>query len=416
MHKQIAQLVFSEENISYALIDQSLVVRAVVGDPTILWDDEGAGPVLESGDEGLGRRLDDLLPLIGGNEEEIQALLCGDEEPLRFDTVNRTTAAGAMRYVNLSLRGYGWQEDGSRGLLLVARDVTAEGIVQQELMQRHNELRLLQERLERQNQELVATNAELRLMNEIRSSFISVAAHELRTPLTSIYGFLELLQESGIGNLNSEQREHLAWMEESAERLLNTLNELLDAARIDSDRLELVLRPVEMSEIVEEAVFKFGPRLAERDQEISVDFAPQLPQALCDPARIEQVVVHLLSNASKFTPKGGTVGLAVHPSDSGEFLDISVRDQGEGIANGEEDRLFQRFYREQNTRKTGVSGAGLGLYITRSLVELHGGQVWYDSVPGQGSTFHFTVPSVDEPASLFSTSAVSQVPQPLPSP
>lgn len=414
MDNQIARLILSEQQISYALIDHDLIVRGVTGNPHTLWGYSG-GDWADGRDGccGLGRLVLHLLPELAGAEEQIDALRNGSGEILRLDSINRTGPAGETRYVNLALRSYVWPADGARGLLLVAQDVTEHGIVQQELMQRHNELRHLQERLERQNQELMATNAELRLMNEIRSSFISVAAHELRTPLTTVYGFLELLQENDANNLSSDQKEHLSWMEESMERLLNTLNGLLDAARIDSDRLELVLRPVPVADVIDEALLAFGPRIAARTQHLSVNVAPCLPQALCDPTRIEQVVTHLLSNASKFTPEGGTVGLSVRASDEGGFLHFSISDQGHGIANGDEDRLFQRFYRDQQVRKKGLSGAGLGLYITRSLVELHGGQVWYDSTPNQGSTFHFTIPAVDEPAPLSSSPEIATLPVPV---
>lgn len=390
MDRQVAKLILSEQQISYALIDAKLVVQQVCGNQELLWGVEIAG-------ETVGEPLVGLLPEVVGSEDVVQALLAGEREYLRLELVNRVDSAGRTRYVTLVLRGYHPPHSPASALLLLAQDVTEQAIVRQELMQRHNELRLLQARLERQNQELAANNAELRLMNEIRSSFISVAAHELRTPLTSIYGFLELLQDSAANNLSAEQQEHLGWIEESTERLLNTLNELLDAARIDSDRLELVLRPIPVADVIDEVVLEFGPRIAARCQHLLLDIPPALPQALCDPARMEQVVGHLLSNASKFTPEGGTVALAVRPLDNGDFLHISVSDQGQGIEQSEEDRLFQRFYRGQEVRKNGVSGVGLGLYITRSLVELHGGQVWYDSRPGQGSTFHITVPAADGP-------------------
>lgn len=390
MDRQIATLILSEQQISYALIDADLVVQRVCGNQEMLWGPEVRGKI-------VGQPLHGLLPEIVGSEDLVQALLTGEREHLRLESVSRVDSAGKTRYVTIVLRGYHPPHSSTDALLLLAQDVTEQGTVQQELMQRHNELRLLQARLERQNQELAASNTELRLMNEIHSSFISVAAHELRTPLTSIYGFLELLQDSATDNLSDEQQEHLHWIEESTERLLNTLNELLDAARIDSDRLELVLRPIPVNQVIDEAVLECKPRLAARNQHLSLEIPSRLPQALCDPARIEQVVGHLLSNASKFTPEGGTVVLAVRPSDTGDFLHISVSDQGQGIEKGEEDRLFERFYRSQQVRKNGVSGVGLGLYITRSLVELHGGEIWYESMPGQGSTFHVTVPVVTPP-------------------
>lgn len=385
MNSSIAQLIFSEQRIAYALTDREWIVRDVSGDPAILW-----GACDQSNP--IGQSLLVLVPELTGNEATLSAIQTGDIENLRLESVNRTDAQGNPSYVTLLLRACSLPENGGDGLLFFAQEVTEHGVMQQELMQRHNELRLLQERLERKNLELAASNTELRLMNEIRSSFISVAAHELRTPLTSIYGFLELLQDSGVENMTAEQQEHLGWIESSTQRLLATLNELLDAARIDSDRLELVLHPVPIHQIIEEALCEIEPRLSARRQRLDVDIPAELPPVLCDPTRMEQVVGHLLSNASKFTPEGGAVALQVRPTTSGEFLRLSVADQGNGIAKTEENQLFERFYRGEQVRKNGIAGAGLGLYIARSLVELHGGEIWYESRPGQGSTFYVTVP------------------------
>ena len=370
---------------AYALVDREWVVQDVYGDPVILWGVHGQGTP-------VGQSLLSLVPELASNEEAVSAVQTGGIEHLRLESVNRADAQGNTSYVTLVLRACRLPETGVDGLILLAQEVTEYGVVQQELMQRHNELRLLQQRLEQQNLELAASNTELRLMNEIRSSFISVAAHELRTPITSIYGFLELLQDSGSENLTAEQQEHLEWIEASTQRLLATLNELLDAARIDSDRLELVLRPILFQQVVEEALFELEPRLSARRQRLEVDMPADLPQVLCDQTRMEQVVGHLLGNASKFTPEGGAIALQVGSTASGEFLCLSVADQGSGIERNEEGHLFERFYRGEQVRKNGTAGAGLGLYITRSLVELHGGEIWYESKPGQGSTFYVTVP------------------------
>ncbi len=401
MKSSIAQLVCSEQRIAYALADQEWIVQDVSGDPAILW-----GACRQ--DNPIGQSLLALVPELMGNEEAVRAVQSGGMEHLRLESVNRTDAQGNICYVTLVLCACRLPECGGDGLLFLVQDVTEHGVVQQELMQRHNELRLLQQRMERQNLELAASNTELRLMNEIRSSFISVAAHELRTPLTSIYGFLELLQDSGDDNLTPEQQEHLGWIESSTERLLATLNELLDAARIDSDRLELVLRPIPIDQVVDEAILELEPRLSARRQRLDLAISPDLPQALCDPARMEQVVGHLLSNASKFTPEGGVLALQVCPTTSGEFLRLSVADQGNGIDETDENHLFERFFRGEQVRKSGTAGAGLGLYITRSLVELHGGEIWYETKPGRGSTFHITIP-VAEPAILPQTGSMAPV-------
>ncbi len=386
MCSPIPQLILSEQMIAYALADAGGWVHSVCGDPAILWGCDDAG-------NGIGQSLLALVPELTDSEGAVQALLVGEIEYLRFESLNREDSLGNRRYITLAVYRHREPDTQAVGLLFVAQDVTAQGIVRQELMQRHNELHLLQDRLERQNLELAASNAELRLTNDIRSSFISAAAHELRTPLTSIYGFLELLQDTGVQNLTPMQRGYLESIDEGAQRLLVTLNELLDVARIDSDRVELVLRPIRLSGLIEKIALTFAPQLAARRQQLDVTIPANLPHALCDPDRLDQVLGHLLGNASKFTPAGGTVGLAVHPSAAAEeFILIAVSDQGHGIEMADERRLFERFYRDEHVRKNGTAGAGLGLYITRSLVELHGGEIWYESRPGRGTTFYVTVP------------------------
>lgn len=386
MCSPIPQLILSEQMIAYALADAEGWVQSVCGDPAILWGCDDAG-------NGIGQSLLTLVPELTDSDGAVQALLAGEIEYLRFESVNREDSQGNCRYRTLAVYRHHATDTQTVGLLFVAQDVTAQGIVRQELMQRDNELRLLQDRLERQNLELTASNAELRLTNDIRSSFISAAAHELRTPLTSIYGFLELLQDTGIQNLTPMQQGYLESIDEGAERLLVTLDELLDVARIDSDRVELVLRPIRLSGLIEKVALTFAPQLAARRQQLDVTIPANLPHALCDPDRLAQVLGHLLGNASKFTPAGGTVGLAVHPSAAAEeFILIAVSDQGHGIEVADERRLFDRFYRDEHVRKNGTAGVGLGLYITRSLVELHGGEIWYESRPGHGTVFYVTVP------------------------
>ncbi len=387
MNSSIAQLVFAKQRIAYALVNQDWVITEVHGDQTILWGDNAESDNI--GQPLLGSALE-----LAASEAALQAIQAGEIDELRLESVNRVDMYGNTRYVTLVVQACCAETCGMNGFLYVAQEATHHGMVAQELMQRHNELRLLQQRLERQNLELTASITELRLMNEIRSSFISVAAHELRTPLTSIYGFLELLQDAGIENLTLEQQEYLDWIEVGTQRLLTTLSELLDAARIDADRLDIVLQPTDMSDIVSDALLAAESRLTARKQHLDVDFPPNLPQALCDPDRIEQVLGHLLNNASKFTPTGGTLGLSVQPGAAGEFLHISVSDQGAGIGQEEENHLFESFYRTKKVRQEGVKGAGLGLYIARSLIELHGGEIWCESMPGQGSIFHVTIPVV----------------------
>jgi signal transduction histidine kinase len=297
--------------------------------------------------------------------------------------------------VTLPMRGDG---DQITGLVHVVEDVTELGALHQRLAQHRNELRLLQEELRRRNQELQAANAELERLDELKSVFVSVAAHELRTPLTSVLGYLEVLLDGDEGALTASQREYLGVIQGSAQRLQRITSELLDVTRIEAGRVELVLQPTDLRSVVEAVISEYRTQSEAKDQQLTWEFLSQLPLALCDRGRAQQIVGNLLSNAIKYTPHGGHVGVAVAQAEEAGFLKLSVTDTGVGISEHEQGKLFARFYRAQSAALAGAEGAGMGLYITRSLVELHGGRIWLESAPGKGSKFCVTLPAADNPA------------------
>jgi signal transduction histidine kinase len=135
-----------------------------------------------------------------------------------------------------------------------------------------------------------------------------------------------------------------------------------------------------------------------RAQPLTLCIPSDLPPALCDEARAAQIIGNLLSNASKYTPRGGQIAVTVALAEEDGFLEVSVADNGVGIPANDQPRLFDRFFRAQSAVLTGASGAGLGLHITRSLIELHGGHIWFESELGKGSTFHVAFPIADRPA------------------
>jgi signal transduction histidine kinase len=159
-----------------------------------------------------------------------------------------------------------------------------------------------------------------------------------------------------------------------------------------------VLQPTDLLALVEAVAAEFRPQLEAKAQHLTLRAPPGLPPALCDETRAAQIISNLLSNASKYTPQGGLITVSMAPAEEKGFLQISVADNGVGIPAEDQPKLFDRFIRARNAILTGSSGAGLGLYITRSLVELHGGRIWFVSEPGKGSTFHVTFPIADRPA------------------
>ena len=377
-----AQLVLQDRRIAYAIADRNLQVVEVGGAPDLLGEDAASC---------LGRALVDLVPELVGSEDALAEILDGARERFQLDWVNREVA-GRILYltmVDLPLRSPGGRV---AGLIHIVQDTTEMGILGQELAQRRNELRLLYDQLARRNRELAAANAELRRLDEIKSTFVSVSAHELRTPLSLITGYLEMLLEENFGPLNPDQRECLETVQRSAHRLWGLVNNLLDVTRIEAGRIELTLRPTNLAALVERVVAEFRPQLEARAQRLALQVPPGLPPALCDETRAAQIIGNLLSNASKYTPEGGRITIALSPAAEEGFLQLAVADTGVGISPDDRTHLFDRFFRSRAAVQGKVEGLGLGLYIARSLVELHGGRIWVESEPGRGSTFYVTFP------------------------
>ncbi|MBS1251476.1 MAG: Non-motile and phage-resistance protein [Anaerolineales bacterium] len=389
MNPTVARLILQDRRIAYFITDRELNVVEVSGAVSILHD--GQKP-------SLGHSLFDLVPELIGSEETIAEILAGEQDRFQLPWVNRTTPSGEIRYLTMADLPCRDRAGKITGLIHLVQDVTEMGQLEQKLTQRRNELRLLRDQLTQQNRQLAAANAELLRLDEMKSQFVSVAAHELRTPLASISGFVEMLLDEDFGPLNEEQREYLEIVQRSAGRLLFITNNLLDATRIEMGRIELVLTPVDLPALAETVAAEFEPQLDAKLQRLTLRALPGLPQALCDEARAQQIIGNLLSNANKYTPHGGSITISVEPAEEEGFLQVAVADNGVGIPGEDQKRLFDLFFRAKSAHATDASGAGLGLFITRSLVELHGGRIWVESEVDQGTTFYVTFPATGEPA------------------
>jgi signal transduction histidine kinase len=237
------------------------------------------------------------------------------------------------------------------------------------------------------------TLVELERLSKFKSQFLANMSHELRTPLNAIIGFSELLSDDeGPTALSPQQKEHIGYVLESGRHLLSLINDVLDLSKIEAGRIELNPEWV-LPKVLFASAREIGRPLAIK-QGVSLDVvAPaDLPQILVDPVRIKQVLYNLLSNAIKFTPRGGSVRLAAEDTSSG--LSIAVTDTGVGIRAEDLPRLFREFERIEPVSTSGPrpEGTGLGLALTRRLVELHGGTISVMSDPGKGSTFTVELP------------------------
>jgi signal transduction histidine kinase/CheY-like chemotaxis protein len=260
------------------------------------------------------------------------------------------------------------------------------------LQERGTEQRQRNDRMEaevlRRSRELQEANRQLRAANAAKSEFLSRMSHELRTPLNAVLGFGQLLE---MDELTAEQRDGVLQILRAGKHLLELINEVLDLARIESGRLSLSPEPTAVRDLIDEAVTLIGP-LAD-DAQIDLHLKVEDATVLADRQRLKQVLLNLLSNAVKYNRAGGSVWISSHPG-AGERAYITVVDTGPGIAAASLERLFEPFER-LGAEETGVEGSGLGLSLTKRLVEAMAGTIEVDSEPDRGSTFRIGFPLVE---------------------
>ncbi|MDX1556886.1 MAG: ATP-binding protein, partial [Xanthomonadales bacterium] len=230
----------------------------------------------------------------------------------------------------------------------------------------------------------------LKELDRMKTEFVSMVSHELRTPLTSIKGYVSMLREGELGEMTREQHEFLDITLENADRLMGLINDLLDISRIESGRLRLALSDFDFSDVIK-AVRSEMRAMGETKQIKTVvegDASPVRVRA--DRDRVVQILANLLSNAYKYSPVGTTVRIRTQVDQP--FVRIQVVDQGMGLSEQDQAKLFTKFFRTEAAKQRGISGTGLGLSISRQLVEMQGGEMSVRSEIGHGSTFAFTLP------------------------
>ncbi len=234
----------------------------------------------------------------------------------------------------------------------------------------------------------------LRELDQLKSEFLSTASHEMRTPLAIIREFTCLVRDGVAGPVNREQQDCLDATLRNCDRLTGLIEDLLDLSRIESGKLKLSRARTELAALLRQCQEDFLQRFESRGQDLVLQIDAGLPAALCDGDRIVQILINLVGNALKFTETGGRVTIAARRD--GDFVRIDVADQGIGIAQEEQSRIFDAFVQVGRTDGPGARGTGLGLTISRSIVMQHGGTISVESEPGRGSRFSFTVPVYHE--------------------
>jgi signal transduction histidine kinase len=252
-------------------------------------------------------------------------------------------------------------------------------------------LRLSEDQLRRQNRALEEQNRRVEAASRMKNEFVANMSHELRSPLNSIIGFGELIHDGKLGPLAPSQTECLARILNGAHHLLRLINDILDLARIEAGKLEFRPESVSLSQLVQETCDSFATLAAEKH--IRLSHQVDVPSSVTiDPARFKQVLYNYLSNALKFTDSG-SVTVTVQPEGEDTFR-LEVADSGVGISESDLSQLFTDFHQLDSGKNKRFQGAGLGLALTRRIVEAQGGRVGVHSILGQGSTFFAVLPRV----------------------
>jgi signal transduction histidine kinase len=263
-----------------------------------------------------------------------------------------------------------------------------------ESLERAHERRLLEEELRRKNYQLEQQNLAIQEANRLKTEFVSMVSHELRTPLTSIQGYAELLLENK--QIVGEERESLTIVRKNADRLLGLINDLLDLSRIEAGRLDLHRTSLDLACLIPEVAGSLRPLIEAKRQRLRLDLGDALPAVWADADRVTQILTNLISNAHKYTLVEGSITVAAR-RDNG-FVRVDVSDTGIGLSPEDQAQIFTKFFRVHDRSPQSSRGTGLGLVITRLLVELHDGRITLSSAPGQGSTFSFTLPALEASA------------------
>jgi signal transduction histidine kinase len=240
---------------------------------------------------------------------------------------------------------------------------------------------------------------QVRRANEAKTEFVSFVSHELKQPMTSIKGYTDLLAKGVVGELSDAQLNFMSTIRSNVERMNTLVSDLLDISRIESGRIQLKPSDISIGPIIDDVLQATQQQIEDKEQALDVDIKPDLPLIHADRDRIVQVVTNLVSNACKYTPEGGQITVRAQEwstqvdGQQQKFVMCSIIDTGIGISPEDQKRMFTKYFRADDPTVRSVPGTGLGLVITKSLVELHGGEIWLTSEVGQGSNFTFTIPT-----------------------
>ncbi|MGB4502759.1 MAG: ATP-binding protein [Dethiobacteria bacterium] len=272
--------------------------------------------------------------------------------------------------------------------------LTALEAERHKLHQLTNELQasnlLLEKKVAERTSELRKAVVELKALDNMKTKFLANMSHELRTPLNSVIGFSEMLYDEIFGELNPTQKDYVEIILNSARDLLQIISDILDLSRVEQGELSLDKKIFSVEELISAITTIIKPQIDAKNQTLTIQIEPDLPPLYADPVRIKQVLYNLLSNANKVTPPGGQISLKTGLTD-GQVI-TSVSDNGIGIKKEHQDHIFEEFYQSESLYESRFEGVGLGLPLSKKLVELHNGKIKLESEAGKGTTVSFSLP------------------------
>jgi signal transduction histidine kinase len=254
--------------------------------------------------------------------------------------------------------------------------------------------------LERRNRELAEAHGKIREADRLKSEFLANISHELRTPMHSILGYTNMLLKGSYGYLNENQQKNLIKVYENAQHLMHVIDDLLNLSHLELGKMVLKIEPLSVKKLVLSSLVSIEPQMIDRVLRLEHRIPDDLPPILAGEVRIKEVLINLIGNAIKFTSDHGRITIEAKrlPSpgeDGAGMVEIQVSDTGIGIQKEDQEVIFDQFCQLDGRSGQEQRGAGLGLYISKKLVEAHGGKIGVESSPGKGSRFSFTVPVAD---------------------
>jgi signal transduction histidine kinase len=251
---------------------------------------------------------------------------------------------------------------------------------------------------------IAITNAQLyevvQSANEAKTEFVSFVSHELKSPMTTIKGYTDLMLSQNFGELNKSQHKFLQILRTNIVRMNTLVSDLEDISRIESGGLRLNSKAVSMKELLEEVVQSIKGQIEAKEQTLDIVIDGDVPDLLGDRTRLAQILMNLVSNATKYTPENGRIAISAEPmfemngrQHPETMVHVAIADNGLGIRDEDQEGIFDKFFRGNDDQILKLPGTGLGLNITKNLVDLHNGRIWFESTYGEGTTFHVAIPA-----------------------